>query len=60
MVRTAVAFFVLALVAYVFGAYGIAGISIEIGKILLVIFLGLAVLSFLVSLATGKRPARLP
>lgn len=56
MVRAAIAFFVLALVAFVLGATGIAGLSIEIGKILLVVFLVLAVISFLGSVIWGKSP----
>ncbi|HAZ12845.1 MAG: DUF1328 domain-containing protein [Bdellovibrionales bacterium GWA2_49_15] len=54
MVRVAIAFFVLAIVAIVFGAYGVAGLSIEIGKTLLVVFLVLAVLSFFAGIFTGK------
>lgn len=60
MARAAVSFFILALIAYVIGASGIAGISMEIGKLLLGVFLVLAVVSFIVSLLTGKRPRQLP
>lgn len=56
MIRAAIAFFVLALVAIVLGANGIAGLSIEIGKILLFVFLALAIISFLVSIITGRKP----
>lgn len=59
MIRAALSFFVLALVAYVFGAYGIAGLSIEIGKVLLWVFLVLAAISFLGSLIVGKSPRQL-
>ncbi len=55
MIRAAIAFFVLALVAIVLGANGIAGLSLEIGKILLFVFLALAVISFLVSIVTGRK-----
>lgn len=55
MIRAAIAFFVLALIAVLFGAYGVAGISMELGKILLMVFLALAVLSFVGSLVSGKR-----
>jgi uncharacterized membrane protein YtjA (UPF0391 family) len=55
MIRAAIAFFVLALVSYFVGANGIAGLSMDIGKILIVVFLVLAVLSFLASLVTGRR-----
>lgn len=60
MIRAALAFFILAIVAFVFGANGIAGISMEIGKTLLVVFLILAVVSFLVSLARGRNSQSLP
>jgi uncharacterized membrane protein YtjA (UPF0391 family) len=55
MVRSAILFFVLAVVAYAFGAYGIAGISMDVGKILLTVFLVLAVISFIVSVVSGKK-----
>ena len=55
MIRAAIAFFALALLAVLFGAYGIAGVSIEVGKILLMVFLALAVLSFVGSLVTGRK-----
>jgi uncharacterized membrane protein YtjA (UPF0391 family) len=55
MIRAAITFFVLALLAVLFGAYGIAGISMEVGKILLMVFLALAVLSFVGSLVGGGR-----
>ena len=59
MVRAAIAFFILALIAFFLGANGIAGISMEIGRILLFVFLNLAVISFVGSIATGKK-SRLP
>lgn len=55
MVRAAIAFFILALVAILFGAYGVAGVSMEVGKVLLMVFLALAVLSFVASLVTGRK-----
>jgi uncharacterized membrane protein YtjA (UPF0391 family) len=55
MLRAALGFFVLALIAIVLGAGNIAGVSMEIGKMLLFVFLALAVLSFLASLFTGRR-----
>ena len=60
MLRAAIAFFVLALVAIIFGANNIAGVSMEIGKILLFVFLALAVISFIVSLISGKGSRNLP
>ncbi|RYZ94039.1 MAG: DUF1328 domain-containing protein [Proteobacteria bacterium] len=55
MLRAALGFFVLALIAIVLGAGNIAGVSMEIGKMLLFVFLALAVLSFVASLFTGRR-----
>jgi uncharacterized membrane protein YtjA (UPF0391 family) len=55
MLRAAIAFFVLGLVAVLLGANGIGGLSIDIGKTLLFIFLVLAVISFIASLVVGKR-----
>ncbi len=60
MIRAAIAFFLLAILAYLFGANGIAGLSMEIGKILVVVFLILAALSFTASLITGRSPKQLP
>lgn len=56
MIRAAIGFFILALVAIVLGANGVAGLSMEIGKLLLVVFLVLAVISFAVAMVTGKKP----
>ncbi len=56
MLRAALVFFALALVAILFGATGFAGVSMDIGKTLLVVFLILAVLSFVASLVTGRKP----
>jgi uncharacterized membrane protein YtjA (UPF0391 family) len=55
MIRAAVGFFVLALVAYIFGANGLAGLSMEVGKILVGVFIVLAVVFTVVSLITGKK-----
>ncbi len=55
MLRAAFGFFVLALLSIIFGAIGLAGISIEIGKILLAVFLIFAIISFLGSLVNKKK-----
>ena len=60
MLRAAVTFFVLGLVGILFGAVGFAGISIEIGKTLLVVFLVLSVISFVASALTGRGRKSLP
>ncbi len=56
MIRAAIAFFIIALVAFLLGAGGVAGLSMDIGKTLLMVFLVLAVISFVISLVTGKSP----
>ena len=56
MLRAALAFFVLAIIAYILGATGVAGISMDIGRILLVVFLVLAVIGVAVGLIGGGRP----
>ncbi|WP_413289137.1 DUF1328 domain-containing protein [Bdellovibrio sp. HCB337] len=57
MLRAAIAFFILAIIAFVLGASGIAGMSMEIGKLLLTVFLVLAVVSFIIDLVS-KRGSR--
>ncbi len=60
MLRAALAFFVLAIVAYIFGAYGIVGISMDIGKVLVGVFLVLAALSYGGSWINGRSTHRIP
>jgi uncharacterized membrane protein YtjA (UPF0391 family) len=55
MLRAAIAFFVLGLVAILLGANGVGGLSMEIGKTLLFVFLILAVISFIASMVSGRR-----
>ena len=56
MLRLAVLFFVIALIAAVLGFGGVAGISMEVARILLVVFLILAVLSLLVGVVRRPPP----
>ncbi len=56
MLRAAIAFFILAIVAFVLGANGVAGISMEVGRLLLIVFLVLAVISFFVNLIGRRGP----
>lgn len=60
MLRAAIIFFVIAIIAAFFGFGGVAGESASIGKLLLYVFLALAVISFVVSLAGGGRGRNLP
>ena len=55
MLRAAITFFVLAIISLVLGLNGVAGISMEIGRTLLFVFLVLGVISFVVNLVSGKR-----
>ncbi len=55
MFRAALVFFALAILAYILGATGVAGVSMEIGRILLVVFLVLAALGAAVGLISGGR-----
>ena len=48
ILELAIAFFVLALLAAALGAGGVAGLSMDIAKWLVIIFLVLAVLSYVV------------
>jgi len=48
----AIVFFILAIIAYIFGATGIAGMSASIGRTLLFVFLVLAILFVVVGAVT--------
>jgi len=56
MLRAAILFFVLGLVAILLGANGIAGMSVEIGRTLLFVFVVLAIISLIAGLVTGRKP----
>jgi uncharacterized membrane protein YtjA (UPF0391 family) len=58
MLRAAIAFFVIGLLALLFGAMGLAGVSLEIGQSILGIFVFLAVMSFVISLLSNKKATR--
>ena len=47
LVSIAIVFFVIAIVAYLLGARGVAGMSASIGRTLLFVFLVLAVISLI-------------
>jgi len=47
LIGLAVTFLVLALIAFILGARGIAGFSMEIAKWLVIIFIVLAIITFL-------------
>ncbi|MBX3023026.1 MAG: DUF1328 domain-containing protein [Bdellovibrionales bacterium] len=60
MLRAALVFFVLGLIAIMLGAGNVGGVSLEIGQTLLGVFLILAVISLVASLVTGRTPTTLP
>ncbi len=53
LVWLAIVFFIIALVAYVLGARGVAGMSAGIGRTLLFVFLVLAIIFLIVGLVNG-------
>lgn len=60
MLRAAIVFFVVGLVALFLGLYGIAGFSLEVGRLLLVVFLALGVLSIIAGIITGRKEPKEP
>jgi uncharacterized membrane protein YtjA (UPF0391 family) len=54
MLHYAIIFFIIALVAAALGVGGVAGISLQVGEILCVVFLVLAVIAW----ASGRRGPR--
>ncbi len=54
MLHYAVVFFVIALIAALFGFGGIAAGAVSIGKLLFIVFIVLAVASFLFGLLKGR------
>lgn len=60
MVRAAIVFFVVGLLALFLGLYGIAGFTLEVGRLLLIVFLVLGVFSIVASIIMGRKPPRPP
>ena len=60
MLRAAIGFFVLAIIAFLLGANGVAGVSMEIGRLMLWVFLAFAIISGVVYLFTGRTPRQIP
>jgi uncharacterized membrane protein YtjA (UPF0391 family) len=54
MLRSAIMFFILAIIAAVLGLGNIAGLSMEIARILIAVFIILAIISGLVHIFRGK------
>ncbi len=57
MLSWAVTFFIIAIIAALFGFGGIAGASAGIAKILFFVFLALVVISLLVNALRGRGPS---
>lgn len=60
MLRAAIVFFIIALIAAFFGMGNVSVISAELGRTLLYVFLALAIVSFLVSLVSRRSGPPLP
>jgi uncharacterized membrane protein YtjA (UPF0391 family) len=60
MLRAAITFFIIGIIAMLLGLGNVAGVSVEVGKTLLFVFVVLAVISFVISLVTGRRSGPLP
>lgn len=58
MFRAAIGFFIFAIFAMIFGANGIAGLSMEIGRVIMFIFLALAVVTLVTGLITNNKKTR--
>ena len=54
MIRAAILFFGLALVALLFGLNGVAGLSMEIGKVIVLVFIAILALTFIAALAATR------
>ena len=60
MLRWSLAFFVIAIIAAIFGFGGIASGSAEIAKFLFFVFVAIFAVSFVLALFTGRRPRHPP
>ncbi len=60
MLRAAIAFFIMGLVAILLGSNGIGGLSLDLGRTLLFVFLILSVISFVASMVTGRKAINRP
>jgi uncharacterized membrane protein YtjA (UPF0391 family) len=54
MLRAAIGFFVLAIIAFALGLGNIAGLSMEIARVLIGVFIILAIISAVVHIFKGK------
>jgi uncharacterized membrane protein YtjA (UPF0391 family) len=54
MLKAAILFFVLGLFVFICGALGVAGVSPEVGRLFLIVFLIFSFVSFVGEVTTGK------
>jgi uncharacterized membrane protein YtjA (UPF0391 family) len=59
MLSSALAFFIVALVAAILGFWGLAGLAADIAKILFFVFIALFLVRLLFSLVRGHQPPAL-
>jgi uncharacterized membrane protein YtjA (UPF0391 family) len=59
MLRASIGFFVFGLLAFVLGLNNIGGISVEMGRMFLGVFILFALVTFVISLVNGKGPKQL-
>jgi len=55
MLRASIGLFLIGLFAILFGMTNMAGVSFELGRLLLFVFLALAVITFLGAILSGRR-----
>ena len=55
MLRAAIALFLIGLLAFFLGANNFAGITFDLGRMVLFVFLALAVISFILSLFSNRK-----
>lgn len=54
MLKASICFFIMGLLSFLLGAGGAAGVSMEVGKVLLVVFLVFSLISFVGGITAGK------
>jgi uncharacterized membrane protein YtjA (UPF0391 family) len=55
MLRAGISLIIIGLVAFILGANNIAGVTIELGRTILYLFLFLAIISFVINVLSGKK-----
>ena len=55
MLQAAISLFIIGIFAFILGANNIAGMSVELGRMLFIVFVALSIVSFVVNLFYKKR-----